>query len=113
MDLEDYMDKDDFIDRVITLTAILGAITVVAGIIALCFRSPAAPAQSTQTDDVKLCAESLPVLEAKQECSDLRDKYGNEGCTYTMGDLIAYNNAAANKQAYCPRLKEGEERANN
>ena len=58
---------------------------------------------------LKLCAAALVTLDASKECT----LQGPEICMFTMSDWERVHDAGANKQAYCPVLKKGEEAGNN
>ena len=60
-------------------------------------------------DPRKLCAEALVTLSASAECTALSPNI----CIFTMTDLERARDAGANKQAYCPRLQDGQDAANN
>ena len=58
--------------------------------------------------DLKRCAQALVVMKASANCTALAPI-----CTFTMADLLVAETAAADKQNYCPSLRDGEEGANN
>lgn len=60
-----------------------------------------------ENNSVKLCAQSLVVLKAAANCTALAPI-----CTITLSDLLLVETAASDKQNYCPRLREGQEAAN-
>ena len=58
--------------------------------------------------DLQRCAQAIVVLGTAADCTALAPI-----CQFTMSDLRLAQAAAADKQVYCPRLKEGEDAANN
>jgi hypothetical protein len=57
---------------------------------------------------LKLCAQSLVVIQAAQECT----LNGPNICMFTEGDWERVIQAHADKQVYCPSLQPGQETAN-
>jgi len=57
---------------------------------------------------LKLCAQALVTLSVAADCTANAPNI----CMFTEGDMERVAEAAANKQAYCPRLQPGQEEAN-
>lgn len=69
-----------------------------------------APKSPPEASPVKRCAAALVTLEMAAECTQFNAV--NDSCAFTMADLQAVREAGAEKQNYCPVLREGEEGAN-
>jgi hypothetical protein len=82
--------------------------TFIAFALAILVLTSGCAVTQTQPSPLKLCAQSLVVIQAAQECT----LNGPSLCMFTEGDWEHVIQAHADKQVYCPRLEPGQEEAN-